>query len=246
MNLRTITRALGPIDIRSVWRDSLLSWMMFMPVVIALFLRLAVPPLRLAVLETMQFDAAPYYPVVLAMYIVLLTPMLFGMLIGFLLLDEKDSDTLTALQISPLPLSGYALYRLGVPTLLSVLVTLLIYPITNLAPLPLDGLVLMSIAAAPSGPLLGMFVAAFADNKVQGFALLKGVGIVLIVPLIAFFVNGPWQLAFGIFPTFWVTKAYWLLEAGAGGAWPYLAMAIIYPGVLTVLLLRRFVAKMHR
>jgi fluoroquinolone transport system permease protein len=246
MNLRTVTQALGPIDIRSVRRDSLLSWMVLMPFVIAIFLRLAVPPLRDRLLDLAQFDLAPYFPVILALYFVLFTPMMFGMVIGFLLLDEQDSDTLTALQVSPVPIGGYALYRLAVPMLLSVLVTLVVFPLANLGSLPLGKLMLIAVAASPIGPMLGLFIAAFASNKVQGFALLKAVGGVLVLPVVAFFITGPWELAFGIFPTYWVTKGYWILESGAAGAWPYLALAIAYPGLLTAWLLRRFVAKLYR
>lgn len=41
--------------------------------------------------------------------------MVFGVVTGFLLLDERDDRTLTALQVTPLPLRAYIFYRVTVP-----------------------------------------------------------------------------------------------------------------------------------
>jgi fluoroquinolone transport system permease protein len=184
VDLRAITRSLGPIDLRSIRRDSLLSWMILMPFVITLILRLGLPAVQGWILDLTEFDLRPYYPVILAVYLVLLTPMLFGMLAGFLLLDERDNDTLTALQVTPLPMTTYLGYRLLIPMALSFILTFLMYPLVNIAPLYWVDLALMAVTAAPAGPLLALFIASFAENKVQGFALLKGLGGVLILPVL--------------------------------------------------------------
>jgi fluoroquinolone transport system permease protein len=58
--------------------------------------------------------------------------MVYGAIIGFLVLDQRDDHTITALQVTPLTLSGYLGYRVAVPTLLGVLVTLFIIPVSGL------------------------------------------------------------------------------------------------------------------
>ena len=64
-----------------------------------------------------------------------------------------------------------------------------------------------------------LLLASFAVNKVQGFALMKATGILWLPPLLAWFVGLPWQLLFGIFPTYWPVKLFWMLtgnDAGSG------------------------------
>jgi fluoroquinolone transport system permease protein len=246
MDLRAVTRSLGPIDLRSIRRDSLLSWMILMPFVITLVLRLGLPLVQSWIFELTEFDLRPYYPLILAVYLVLLTPMLFGMLVGFLLLDERDNETLTALQVTPLPMTTYIAYRLLIPMILSFILTFLMYPLVNIAQLDWADLVLMAVTAAPAGPLLALFIAGFAENKVQGFALLKGLGGVLMLPVLAFFVPGKAQLLFGVLPTYWPIKVYWLLEANQGDPWSFILVGLLYQLVLIGILLRRFSRVLHR
>ncbi|MDX1600106.1 MAG: hypothetical protein R3191_01190 [Anaerolineales bacterium] len=246
MNLRYVFRSLGPIDLRGLMRDDLLAWMVFMPFVIVALLRFGVPPLVARVFELTGFDLGPYIPVLLAVYVVMMTPLIFGMLVGFLLLEEKEDDTIRALQVSPLSLRGYLTYRIAAPTLLSLLLTPLLFPLTGLAEISLHGLFLLSAAAAPLAPLLALFLAAFASNKVQGFALMKGLGGVMMLPVLTYFIPGTWQLVFGVMPTYWPLWAYWSVEAGTGAGWIYALVGIVYQAGLIGWLARRLGWSLHR
>ena len=239
-------RSIGPIDLRSVRRDSLLSWMIFMPLFLGFFIRLAVPPLRIRLLELMGFDLAPYYPVVIAYFLVMLTPMVFGMLIGFLLLDERDDDTLQALQVTPLTMNAYLTYRLAVPILLSIAMTFVIFPLAGLVRMPAIELLLVALVAAPMAPLMALFLASFAGNKVEGFALLKAVGGILVLPVVSYFLPANWGLLFGVMPTYWAIKVFWLMQEGQAGALAFAAVGLIYQAFLVAVLMRRFRQVLHR
>lgn len=246
MNVTKLIKSLGPIDLRNVGRDGLLPWMVALPVITALIIRWGVPPIANAVLDRYGFDLVPYYPVILGYFFILMTPMTFGALIGFLLLDERDDDTLTALQVTPLTLNSYLAYRIAVPMALSVLLMFVIFPLANLANLDFVPLLIAALSAAPLAPLFALYLGAFAENKVQGFALMKGIGSVALSPVIAFFIQLPWQLLFGIVPAYWPVKVYWMLSAGEPGVWLYLIVGLVYQVFLIALLLRRFNRVMHR
>ena len=77
-------------------------------------------------------------------------------------------------------------------------------------------------------------------------ALIKLSGIVLLLPTFAFFIQSPWELAFGLLPTYWLMKVYWLLESGQSDVWMYALVALIYQSVGIGALVRRFDAVMHR
>ena len=94
-------------------------------------------------------------------------------------------------------------------------------------------------AAAPLAPFFALFLAAFARNKVEGFALMKAAGIVNWPPLIAWWVDPPAQLLFGLVPTYWPAKVYWELADG-GSAAGYALLGMGYLALLVVLFQRRF------
>jgi fluoroquinolone transport system permease protein len=238
-----VLRALGPIDLASIRRDSLLRWMFVMPLLLAALVRYGLPVLAAWLVERHGFDLAPYSGLIGSL-LVMVTPMLYGTVIGFLLLDEKDDRTLTALQVTPLTPAGYLVYRLGMPSLLSVVMTVAVLSASGVCTLGPARRLAVAVAAAPLAPAFALFLAAFARNKVQGFALMKAAGVINWPPLIAWFVRSPWQWAFGLCPTYWPVKLYWQLDAGRGGAVVFLA-GITYSTLLIGWMMRRFDRVMH-
>jgi len=247
MNVIQALRALGPIDIRSVRRDSALSWMAFIPLLSALLLRWGTPPLTERLLERYGFDLAPYYPVMLGYFFVVMSPVTFAVLTGFLLLDEKDDHTLTALQVTPLSLRAYLGYRVAILVALTIVMMFIIFPLSALNALPWQDILLIGLTAAPLSPMFALFLASLAQNKVQGFALMKLAGAVLFAPILAYFTDAHWELLFGVVPTYWPMKVYWLLESGQReGLWIYAALAVVYPALLTAFFIRKFQDNMSR
>ncbi len=235
----SVVRALGPIDVRSVARDSMLRWVVAAPIAYALAFRWGVPVLRAWLDERYGFDLTPHYPL-LASFLVLITPALVGAVVGFLLLDERDDRTLTALQVTPLTVEGYLAYRIAVPMVVSVPVMMASIAISDLATMGVVPAFAAAAQAAPTAPLFALFAAAFASNKVQGFALLKGVGVLTWPPVIAWFVESPWQVAFGLDPLYWPLKVFWMIEAGEPLVWLHFLAGLGYQSLLLTLLVRRF------
>lgn len=231
--------ALGPIDFHTIRRDALLRWMAVLPFGIAILLRFFVPFVRARVLEQFAFDIAPYYPLLISM-LVLMMPILFGTVIGFLLLDQREDGTLTALRVTPLSETGYLMYRMALPLVLSVVATLFMFPIVALVEINFVGQLLGALCAAPLAPLFALFLAAFAENQVQGFALSKGAGVFLIPPTLAYFVPMNWQLLCGILPPYWVAKVLWTAVANEPHIGFYFLIGVLYPCMLIFFLLKRF------
>ena len=236
-----VIRALGPIDLKSVARDSMLRWLVGTPIVFAFVFRWGVPALDGWLGERYDFDLIPYYPL-LTSFLVLMIPTLVGSVVGFLLLDQRDDRTLTALQVTPLTVQGYFAYRIAVPMAVSVPVMMASIAVADLVEMGVVAAFAAAVQAAPTAPLYALFVAAFAANKVQGFALLKGAGVLTWPPVIAWFIAPPWQVAIGLDPLYWPLKLFWMLEAGEPRVALYFLAGLGYQGVLIALLLRRFKA----
>jgi fluoroquinolone transport system permease protein len=220
----------------------MLSWMIFVPLVIILTVRIVVPILTEQL--QLQFDLRPYYVLVNSlMYMTM--PMLVGMVIGFLLLDQRDDQTLTALQVTPLSLNGYLAYRISLPILIAFIITVALVPLTGLVPTPLAAHLVTALSAAPLAPIFALFYAAFAQNKVQGFAVMKASGIVMLPPMAAYFLPAAWQVLAAFIPTFWPVKVYWLLLAGNPLGWLALVLGTAYQFLLIAVLVRWFNKVMH-
>lgn len=244
MNLLDVYKSVGPVDIKSVRRDELLAWVVAIPFAMALLFRFGVPPFTAWLEQELGFDLAAYYGLLMSFF-ALMAPTMIGMVVGFLLLDERDEQVLTALLVTPMPLGGYLLYRITLPLLLGFAVTVAGYPLAGLAPIPLLDLVAVALLAALNGPATALFLAAFAENKVTGFALVKVLNTINMLPVAAFFIDWPWQVAAGIVPAYWPMKMLWLVTSGHGYALYAVAGLAAYAVVL-LLLLRHFDARIHQ
>lgn len=241
----TYLHTLGALDVKSVGRDGLLRGMLVLPLAIALMARLALPLVLQRLEASLEVDLLVYYRRIMSSALLLITPVIYGGVIGFLLLDQRDTGMLLALQVTPLSLRRYLLTRLAVPILISLVLTPVALAIAGFVQLPFLALMLPVLAAVPLAPIAALMLVAFAENKVQGLALVKGTSLAMIAALGAGWVPVPWQWAFGLLPTYWPVQLYGALLA-AHPAWWYLLGALLLDSVLIALLFRRFEQVVHR
>jgi fluoroquinolone transport system permease protein len=208
-----VFRALIYADSRMLWRDPLLGWILALPIGLALLLRALIPRVQDGLLAGMAFVLTPYHPLVMSGYL-MTAPGMVGMVIGFLFLDERDARTLTALRTTPLSMRQYLAYRVALPLVLGTASTLIGYPLTGMTPLVLSSLLPIAIVAGLSAPILALVLAIAAPNKVAGFAVVKVMNAVNLLPVVAYFVSRPLQFAAGVFPTYWPMRALWSAAAG--------------------------------
>jgi fluoroquinolone transport system permease protein len=238
-SLRTL-RALSAVDALSVSRDSLLRGIVFVPLGLAVAARWLFPPAIERTTMLLPFDLQALYPHVMSYVLLLLAPAICGAVVGFMLLDQRDDNTLMALQVTPLPIAGYLAYRLAAPMVLSTIMGLIALPLSGLVQLDLLKLLMAVLAAALLAPITALFLGAYAANKVQGFALQKALGVFFIAPFAATLLPQPWQLLAGVIPTYWPATLLWTLQSGKSNGELLLLGSLAYQGLLLALLLRRF------
>ncbi len=246
MQALRLTRVLGRIETKSAARDPLLRWIGLVPIVVAVAARFALPVVLQRLNGVIPGDLDTLSLLITGSALLLITPTMCGIVIGFLVLDQRDDRTLTALQVTPMQLNSYLLYRLMGPVVISGLMTAIAFAVAGLREPGFVAILLASGAAAPLAPLIALALATFAENKVQGFALLKGASLFMLGPLGAHFVPSGWQLAFCILPTFWPVRLLWSLRAGEPTWWLYLLVGTLYQALLISMLVRRFQRVMYR
>jgi fluoroquinolone transport system permease protein len=235
---------LANADRRLVWRDPLLKWVLLLPVGLALLLRVLMPRAHQTLLTATGIDITPFYPLIMGGYL-MTAPGIVGMVIGFLLLDERDARTLTALRVTPLSIRRYLAYRVSGPLLVATATTLFGYVLIGITPLSLGPLLAISVVAAMSAPLVALVLATAAPNKVAGLAVVKVLNGVNLLPIAAYFLPTPVQYLAGIIPTYWPMRAFW----SAAQAEPYsvyLAIGCLVGALALVMAARLFERQLLR
>jgi fluoroquinolone transport system permease protein len=231
-------------DIRGTYRDPLLVMIVLAPVIWTVGVVVLTPLFTDMLLARYDFDLVPYYPLVLTGFLLLTSIIIAGGLGAFLVLDEVDAGTMTALRATPVRLSTFFAYRAG-----TVMAVTTVYVVATMA---FSGILESSLVPAliPIGLLAGLsavvtllLIVAVASNKIQGIAMVRGLGMVIAgLPCVPWFIDSTWNLAFGVLPPYWAAKAFWVASAH-GTWWPYLLGGVVYNLAVAWPLFRRFVSK---
>jgi fluoroquinolone transport system permease protein len=202
--------ALIRLDLRNLRHDPLLLVALAGPLLLAVALRLGYPAASELIVERFGVDLAPYRPVILAALVLLHVPMMLGMVASLLLLDDIDDRHLPALRVTPQAPQQYAVYRLASAAVVSLAALAVCLPLSGLAAgLSVETLVAAVLASAQAA-LVVLAVAGFARNKVEGLAMLKLLGGVMIaVPVAAWWTGGVAWWALGLLPPAWPARALW-------------------------------------
>lgn len=226
-------------DIKNISRDSMLLISVFAPFILAFAMRFGLPLAREILKRELALELSQYYRLIMSV-LILITPMMMGMLSGFLILDERDENVLTFYSVTPLSKIGYLFYRVAMPTVISFVLSFFVFYFIGIVEYRIELLIPVLLLCALESPMMALFLAAFASNKVEGLALTKAFGILFLAPVAGYFIKSNWQYAVGIAPTYWISKA---LLAGASGSGPYWIFILIGAAVhllIIGLLIRRF------
>jgi len=246
MNLARV-RVLALNDLRLVLRDRMLAVLLLAAFGMGLGGRHALPAIDASLAASGVMPASPggmrfaeTYPLFVAFIAFWQAALMPGTVFGFLLLDEKEDDTLTAMRVTPVPLSTYLVYRAGIPTAFAFLFSLALVPLIGLGPLPWWQHLPLAFSAALVAPIVALMLAMFAADKVQGLALTKFGGVAGLLILVGFFVPLPYQWALGLFPPFLTARAYWWAQAGHPHWWAPCVVAILVQLAILRVVVRRF------
>lgn len=236
--------AFGRNDIRGTYRDPLLVMLVLAPVIWTVGTVVLVPPLTETLARRYDFDLVPYYPLVITALLLLTSIIIVGGLAAFLVLDEIDAGTLSALRVTPVSLTTFFAYRAATVVAITTVYVVATMSFSGiLQPGLVPALIPIGMVAGLSAVVTLLLIVSVASNKIQGIAMVRLLGIVIAgLPCLPWFVDSAWNLAFGVLPPYWAAKAFWV-ASDHGTWWPYLVGGVVYNLEVIWPLLRRFIAK---
>ncbi|MCD6482536.1 MAG: hypothetical protein J7K80_02190, partial [Candidatus Izimaplasma sp.] len=144
---------------------------------------------------------------IIVMFLILMTSYMFGALMGFTLLDDKDDKVLMSLKITPISVRHYIIIKVVLSFIFGVIATIIFILFTNFLPnASLWEMILITIVASLQAPGVTLIVNSFANNKVEGFVIMKISGMILILPIVAFYVTNWQEIFLAIGPGFWSAR----------------------------------------
>lgn len=184
-------------------RDPMLVLLLFAPWMASAVLWIALPLLAPLLQSALHFDLTQWYPLT-DMLILMLAPMMAGMLTGFLILDERDEGVGVYYAVTPLGGMGYYFSRLCLPVLYAVLVTPILMALFSLSHPAVWRVLAIAVIGGIFASSTALLLQVFAGNKVEGLAVSKMMGLLMLPVFVPFFTGSPWGMVTGVLPPYWM------------------------------------------
>lgn len=178
-----------------------MRFMLVYPILFGIIGRYALP----AIAETSDFAIEPYADFILAV-LTMITPVAFGALIGFSILEDRDDNIIDSVNVTPLSFNQFMSFRLIMVFIFSFAACMFVIWFSDIVALSWDKIIVVAAITSLSAPLTGLFINIFSSNKIEGFAIMKLMGMIIILPVISLIFTDAKELFFGIVPAFWPAK----------------------------------------
>lgn len=252
-------------EMKTILRDPLNLYMLVFPIILTCMAAFVFP----MIFENIgQGETGMLQITMLLMLVVILVigSFFLSAMATFLLLENKDENNLSTIAVTPIGTSGYVIFKMSYIYIMSVISSIVIvlgtkllasdkYAIGGVSLFERIGLLEIISFSLVSGLFvisLSLLQAAFARNKIEGFAFIKGTGMVALIPAILIleaFHDGL-QYLLGVFPNFWAVKGFMLelfpIQSSANLNFPmYIIIGAIYNLALLFLSYRFFMKRVQ-
>lgn len=218
-------------DFRLVFRDDSLKIFIALPLLTLAIIRYAVPYIA-GIYEVLQD-----YIAVILMLATMQGSTAFGFIFSMVLVDEKDTGVAKVYGILPISKFWFVVFRLIPPFVLAAVATFLLLLVEPFYGLPIIPSLVYSMLAGLFAPIMVLFVAILAKNKLEAMTWQKLFNLPLFLPILAFY--APFTIPFAIFPAFWAYQGLNMLING-GNFWLYALIGFAHIILLLLLMIKRF------
>ncbi|MDO9680152.1 MAG: hypothetical protein Q7262_03990 [Bacteroidales bacterium] len=192
-------------DLKQVFRDPIMSVLLFAPLLIIAIFKLLIVFLFPFIATKFNFDLSLYYQYLMAGILILISGML-GIVIGFMMLDDKDGNIAELMAVTPLGRSGYLVNRLSFSSILCFFYSIIAIYVLNVIDIPFYTILLLSILSGVYSIIIGLLIFSGADDKVKGLTFAKGLNMLGIFAFSDLFALNWFSILSLIFPTYWITR----------------------------------------
>lgn len=193
--------------VKQILKDSMLITICFAAILTALFTRYGVPTIESALCGYFHVDTilSEYY-LMFDLLLAVVTPYMLGFASSLMMLTEFDENMSSYLSVTPVGKNGYLISRLGIPSIFAFLFSVILLNSFSLTKWTAAIMIATVILTCLSSAAVAMLLFSYSHNRVEGMAMGKLSGILMLGLFAPFFIKTNVQYLFAILPSFWVAK----------------------------------------
>ncbi|TCK98162.1 fluoroquinolone transport system permease protein [Natranaerovirga hydrolytica] len=227
-------------ELKKWLRDPLLSFLLIYPLILTVIARFAIPYTE----EQFQLSLEGYYHIILGA-LLLMTALITGAIIGFSILDDRDDNILYAIDVSPVSFDFFVGFRFLLSFILTFITSIVsIIIMKSVIIIPLYAMLLIPLSTSLFSSVAAMTINCLATNKIEGFAMIKGVGMIIVLPIVSMFFTDAKEFFFAFEPNFWAIKALSVSALGEElfnlNFWSYYFIGFVYIILLNLVIFKVF------
>lgn len=221
--------------LHQISKDAMLVVMMVVPLLASTAIHFGVPFIEKYLTEYFnKYSILADYYLVFDILLAMMTPILFSFVGAMVVLGERDERIARYMSVTPLGKKGYLFTRIEIPVLISIVISVVIMSLAHLSKVSLVEIIVYSIFSGILGKIAALLIVCISKNKVEGMAIGKLSGFILLGAFVPFFINSNYQYLTCFIPSFWLGKA------GQSDNLLYSVVGIIIAYIWIILLVGRF------
>jgi len=187
--------------------DMMLTVVIISPIIIGAIFHFALPIAEYELCNYFETTEVllPYY-LIFDLLLILLTPMMISFCVIMVMLEEIDDGIAEYLMVTPLDKKGYLISRIGLPTIFAFIYNIVIVMIFSLTKIPFIMIITLSLLSGIMSIITSLLVVSIASNKVEGMAMAKLSGLIMIGLPVPFFTSETIQYITFMLPSLWFAK----------------------------------------
>lgn len=193
--------------VRQVFKDSMLAAVCVATVLTAFFIRFGIPAIEGILCGYFQREAvlADYY-LLFDLLLALVTPYMLCFASAMMMLTEHDENMANYLAITPVGKRGYILSRLAFPAVIAFVVSIVLMRWFSLTAWSFGMILLTCMLTCLVSIAVALLLFALSHNRVEGMAMAKLSGLLMLGLPVPFFLLSDAQYLFSPLPSFWIAK----------------------------------------
>ena len=204
--MKPLIRCFG-IFLRQISKDGMLYATLVAPILAGAAFRFGIPAAETALCAHFGKPAilSQYY-LLFDLFLVTITPYMLCFVSALVILTEYDENMSSYMAVTPVGKRGYIASRLVLPAIIAVFVSFILMKFFSLTSWAASALLIICVLSSLLNVGVSLLIVSFSHNRVEGMALGKLAGIILMGLPVPFFMFSGVQYLFSLLPSFWIAK----------------------------------------
>lgn len=192
-------------DLKQVTREPIITILFLCPLLISVVFRLIIEFLLPLFFQYFNQPFEPYIPYALAMALIT-CPMMLGIVMGFMMMEDKDARIIELMSVTPLTKRGYIINRMLFTVGATIMHTIISYIIMGQYVFTLPALLLTTAILSILAIDIGLIFFSIATDKIKALTYAKGLNLIVIFAFADLLKGNFIKVLSSAFPTYWISE----------------------------------------